>query len=133
MSLAGVLQLSSLTIRFCKSTPASQGVRDLLLRDGVAAFARAHPTVELAVAEAPARAPFIAAKYLDGSSKTVGMVGFSAEEVARVMARLRDTTTAKRRSFRAPVTTGAPSVQGVWDAGITYKGFELREAKEAVA
>lgn len=130
MSLNGALQLQKLALRFSKQhTQASVGVRDALLSGSIAAFAAAHPTVLVTTEAAANRSPSVAATYADGSSKAVGMVGFSPAEVMKLLGRLRDSTTAKRRSFRAPVVTASPSVQGVWDAGVTYKGFALREAK----
>lgn len=132
MSLNGALQLQQLALRFSKQhTVASRGVRETLLSGSIAAFARAHPSVLVKTEAAANRSPCVSATYADGSTKTVGMAGFSPEEVLKLLGRLRDTTTARRRNFRAPVVTASPSVQGVWDAGITYKGFELREAKVA--
>jgi hypothetical protein len=130
MSLNGVLQLKTLALRFSKQhTRASVGVRDAVLSGALAGWARAHPTVTVTTEAAANRSPCVSAAYADGTTKTVGMVGFDKSEVLRLLGRLRDTTTARRRTFRAPVVTTAPSVQGVWDAGITYKGFELRDVK----
>lgn len=130
MSLNGVIQLQKLALRFSKQhTAASRGVRDAVLSGSIAAFAGANPSVLITTEAAANRSPSVAATYADGTSKTVGMVGFTPQQVAKLLGRLRDTTTARRRTFRAPVVTSSPSVQGVWDAGITYKGFELREAK----
>jgi hypothetical protein len=130
MSLNGVIQLQKLALRFSKQhTAASLGVREAVLSGALAAFAGANPSVLITTEAAANRSPSVAATYADGTSKTVGMVGFTPQQVAKLLGRLRDTTTARRRTFRAPVVTASPSVQGVWDAGITYKGFELREAK----
>jgi large subunit ribosomal protein L43 len=130
--IKGVLQLERLTVRYCKSSGSSLGVRSLLLNDRLAAFAQQHPSLTLAVREAPMRAPLVSAQWADGSSKVIDLKNSSAVEVERVLRRLRDAASGARRRFGKPVTTtsGSPSVQGVWDPSITYEGFQLREAKQ---
>jgi hypothetical protein len=129
--IRGALQLTSLTVRFCKSSGSSSGVRDLLLNDRLAAFAARHPSLAMAVREAPMRAPMVAAAWADGSAKVIGLKGFTAAEVERVLARLRDAASGARRRFGKPVTTssGSATVQGVWDPSVTYDNFSLREAR----
>ena len=129
--IKGALQLSSVTVRYCKSSGPSSGVRALLLNDRLAAFAREHPTLTLAVRESPMRAPTVTAAWADGSDKVIDVSGATAVEVERVLARLRDAASGARRGFGKPVTTtsGSPTVQGVWDPSITYEGFALREGK----
>ena len=133
--IRGVPQLSTLTLRFCKSSGSSAGVRELLLSDRLSAFAAAHPALALAVREAPMRAPMVAAGWADGSAKVIGLKGFSPREVERVLARLRDAASGARRRFGKPVTTssGSPTVQGIWDPSVTYDNFSIRESRVAAA
>ena len=129
--IRGALQLTSLTVRFCKSSGSSAGVRNLLLNDRIAAFAAGAPSATVAVRELPMRAPFVSARWADGSGKIVDVKNRTAAEIERVLRRLRDAASGARRGFGKPVTTasGSPSVQGVWDPSITYAGFAIREAR----
>ncbi len=129
--IKGALQLTSLTVRYCKSSGSSRGVRALLLNDQLTAFAAAHPTLTLAVREAPMRAPVVSAAWADGSAKVIDLKNSTAVEVQRVLRRLRDAASGARRRFGKPVTTssGSPTVQGVWDPSIGYEGFIIREAR----
>jgi hypothetical protein len=126
MSLNGVLQLEKLSLRFCKASGASAGAR-AIVRDEIERFATETSSARIAAKVVPARAPRLIAEYRDGSSKEIDVKNRSPEEILTVMRRLRDLATAKRRSFRKPVQTHTPTVQGLWDASITYEGFELRE------
>ncbi len=128
MSVNGILQLEALTLRYCRASGASRGAREAVARH-LADFARATPGAAVAARAIPSQAPRVVAAYRDGTRKEIDLKNKSAGEVAAVLARLRDLATAARRSFRKPVATRVPTVQGMWDPSITYEGFELREAK----
>lgn len=57
------------------------------------------------------------------------MKNLSSAEIAEVVQRLRDSSTGVVRKLQRPVATSKPSVQGIWDASITYSGFSMREGK----
>ncbi len=57
------------------------------------------------------------------------MDNLGPEEIAVVVQRLRDASTGIVRKLHKPVTTGKPTVQGIWDPSVTYDGFQLREGK----
>lgn len=128
MSVNGVWQLEKLTLRYCKSSGSSAGVRELL-RNGAAAFAERNPHLKIEAVQEPMKAPRVIGRYRDGTRKEIDVKNKAPAEVAGVMQRLRNAATASRRSFRKPVQGGTPSVQGVWDPSITYAGFALREAR----
>lgn len=127
MSLNGVRQLERLTLRFCKASGASAGVRNVIRKEDLSRFAAENSAVRVATTVVASQAPRAVAVYLDGSKKEIDLKNQTADEIGLVMRRLRDAATAKRRSFRKPVQTTTPTVQGLWDASITYNGFELRE------
>ena len=126
MSLNGIRQLERLTLRFCKASGSSSGVR-AVIRNDIGRFAVENSSVRVSTTVVASQAPRAVAVYRDGSRKEIDLKNQSPIEICTVMRRLRDLATAKRRSFRKPVQTMTPSVQGLWDASITYTGFELRE------
>jgi hypothetical protein len=130
MSVNGVLQLEKLVLSFCKASGASAGVRaSLAAPAGVARFALENASVAVSAEVAPSRAPRAIAHYRDGTRREIDLKNRGAAAVGAVLRKLRDSATGARRSFRKPVATHVPSVQGVWDPSITYKGFELRDGK----
>jgi len=128
MSVNGVLQLERLVLSYCRASGASAGVRDAL-RGDVARFALAHASVAVSAEVSASRAPRAIAHYRDGTRREIDLKNRDAASVGGVLRRLRDSATGARRSFRRPVATHVPSVQGVWDPSITYTGFTLREGK----
>lgn len=128
MSINGTLQLTRVIVRYCKSSGSSDGVRGYL-KGGLAPFAASHPTITFSVTDAPMRPPYIRGEWLDGTSKVIDVKNRDAGYVGEVLEGLRDAASGARRNLRKPVTTGSPSVQGVWDPSITYEGFSMRDAK----
>ena len=75
------------------------------------------------------RRPLARAEYADGSAREIGLKNLSAREVAAALQRLRDSASGVGRSFKRPVATRTPSVQGAWDPSLSYEGFAMRESR----
>jgi len=113
MSIRGVWQLSSVTLRFCKAGGSSAGVREYIGGE-LRGWAAAHGEVAVSVVHGAGRHPTATGAYRDGSAKVVDLRNRRAAEVAAVLAAMRDTATGRVRKFRHPVLSRVPSVQGVW-------------------
>lgn len=129
MSLRGVIQLERLILSFCKASGSSAGVRDALLVPGFTRFALENASVSVVTQNCPSRAPRAIALYRDGTRREIDLKNRDVSAVLTTMHRLRDSATGARRSFKKPVQSHVPSVQGVWDPSVTYKGFDLRETR----
>ena len=119
MSIRGVTQLTKLTVRYCRHSGSSVGVREHL-QDKLIDWCNQHPMVNVSAEVKSGRHPVLVAKYLNGKERVVGVKNLSAAEVDKHMTLLRNSiglkTTGRglKNRLNRPVISSRPSIQGVW-------------------
>ena len=119
MSIRGVTQLTNLTVRYCRHSGSSVGVREHL-QDKLISWCNEHPMVNVSAEVKSGRHPVLIAKYLNGNERVVGVKNLSSEEIDKHMTLLRNSiglkTTGRglKNRLNRPVISSRPSIQGVW-------------------
>ena len=119
MSIRGVTQLSKLTVRYCRHSGSSVGVREHL-QNRLIDWCNEHPTVNVASEVKSGGHPVLIAKYLNGNERVVGVKNLSATEIKKHMTLLRNSiglkTTGRglQNRLNRPVISRRPSIQGAW-------------------
>mmetsp|Transcript_11740 Transcript_11740/g.27979 ORF Transcript_11740/g.27979 Transcript_11740/m.27979 type:complete len:129 (+) Transcript_11740:134-520(+) len=121
MCTRGVWQLQELTLRYCRASGSSAGVREFL-REGLVEFARANPQLKVRTVVKPNRHPIAVGDYLNGNTKVVDLKNRGVDDVGLVAQRLRDDAGRKVQRHHVPVVSEVPSVQGVWDPSTSFQG-----------
>ena len=77
-------------------------------------FARAHPSIEIAISPRPNHHPVIRGHYTNGAVKSICVRSMQIDEVRKMAERLRDTSGEPWRRQMKPVKSVNESVRGVW-------------------
>lgn len=114
MSVKGVLQLSKLTIQYCKFGGSSIGVR-CFAEDILPRLRKEHPHIEVETAHRPGRHPKFYGLYAHGGVKTVSVRNYSVKEVLTAFNWLRTEDGHKVRKVKTlRQESKQPSIQGRW-------------------
>ncbi|KAH9401268.1 39S ribosomal protein L43, mitochondrial [Tyrophagus putrescentiae] len=108
-----VCQLQRLTIKFCKNSQSSRGVRDYV-ENGLLDFSRQNPGVALYIKPRHHRSPVITADYLNGQTQWMSIRNFSSTEIQWWLETLRTRSGYELSQLITNNNVLTPSVQGVW-------------------
>jgi hypothetical protein len=116
MCSKGVWQLKTLAFRYCPHGGSSRHAREFL-KKGLLQFARDNPQVEVLAFAKFNKHPVVEGRYVWGVNKVCDLRNKTEEEIADLIALLRNTSGHKVTLFKTPVYTKLPSVQGTWAPG----------------
>ncbi|KAJ2941062.1 hypothetical protein O0L34_g13191 [Tuta absoluta] len=122
-----VCQLQRITLKFCKSTGSSRGLRDFIEQDLVE-FAKTNPGVVVYLKPRRHRGPVVVAEYLNGDRVWMSMHNKTQSEITKWIEMMRtqqgDNSSTRLRKYQY---TDHPSIQGPWTP-FTFKNPELNVA-----
>ncbi|XP_076651253.1 mitochondrial ribosomal protein L43 [Halictus rubicundus] len=123
-----VCQLQRVTLKFCKSTGSSVGIRKFLENDLIN-YAKENPGVVVYVKPRRHRSPAIKAEYLNGETHWISVSNYSHEDVYQWMNLLK-TQYHDGSSLRLLKLwrTDFPSIQGPWTP-FTFKDPSIHTAR----
>ncbi|KAK0426382.1 hypothetical protein QR680_009681 [Steinernema hermaphroditum] len=107
-------QLHRLTIRFCKQSEASVGVRNFI-ENNLVEFSKTNPSVAVYVVPGRNCTPTIRAEYGNGRMVHMNSSGLSAERVGQYVNLLRTRSGLPIVRFESRQTASCKSVQGQWN------------------
>ncbi|XP_034179283.1 mitochondrial ribosomal protein L43 [Osmia lignaria lignaria] len=123
-----VCQLQRVTLKFCKNTGPSLGIRQFLEHDLIN-YAKENPGVVVYVKPRRHKAPQITAEYLNGDTHWICVRNYSRDDIVQWMELL------KTQYHNGPALrllklwkTNFPSIQGPWTP-FTFKEPSLNQAK----
>ncbi|XP_076295990.1 mitochondrial ribosomal protein L43 [Lasioglossum baleicum] len=123
-----VCQLQRVTLKFCKTTGSSVGIRKFLENDLVN-YARENPGVVVYVKPRRHRVPVIKAEYLNGETQWMCVTNYTREDVYQWMNLLKtqyhDGTSIRLLKLWR---TDFPSIQGPWTP-FTFKEPSINAAE----
>lgn len=108
-------QLMRLTIKFCKETPKSQGVREFIEQD-IVQFAKENPHVALYLKPRRHRSPVVVAEYLNGERHWQSFHCYTREECREWLDVIRNASGKEFQVQQKYEYTDNPSIQGMWDS-----------------
>mmetsp|Transcript_28989 Transcript_28989/g.58836 ORF Transcript_28989/g.58836 Transcript_28989/m.58836 type:complete len:136 (+) Transcript_28989:90-497(+) len=114
MATRGIKQLQKLTLSYCEHGGSSRYVREFISSGRIVDYARANPTVQVAVEVQNGRHPNVNAEYLTGWDKQVCVKNEPINRISNVIQMLNDSSGRKMNRIDGPVQTQTPSVQGIW-------------------
>ena len=123
MATRGIFQLTKLSLYYSEVGGSSRAVREYLSNGNLAAWAEAHPHVEIAVAVRNGRHPYIQANYrTQAATHQVSVKNVESwKEVESVCEMLHNRSGRKITKITTPVLTDTPSIQGVWTPFLNLK------------
>lgn len=129
MSIRGVWQLRTLTIRYCDIQSGSRGVRDFLRcgEHGAAAFASAHPHLNIHAEVVRGRHPVAIGEYANGNVIEHGLRDEDQDGVNTLIGWLRDNTGRKVKKHPKDVV---PDPQAVRARKEAYEAAEAAAEAE---
>lgn len=116
MATRGVFQLQKLILTYSEVGGSSKAVRNYIGSGKLAAWAAAHPHVEVHVQVKNGRHPNLEGKYkTHAASHQICVRNLdSAREVQQVCDMLHNRSGRKITKITTPVLTDTPTIQGVW-------------------
>jgi large subunit ribosomal protein L43 len=87
-------------------------------------FARAHPSIEIAISPRPNHHPVIRGHYTNGNAKAICVRSLEPDEVRIMAERLRNTSGEPWKRVLKPVKSVNESVRGVW-SGVHGSGISV--------
>ncbi|KAL8601251.1 hypothetical protein ACOMHN_003195 [Nucella lapillus] len=108
-----ICQLQRITLNFCKSSPASVGMRDFIEKHLID-FTRENPGVVVYVKPRRHKGPNLAAEYLNGGCEVIRTANMPAEEVCKWLEHMRTRSGTQIVHLSKLWQTHNPSIQGVW-------------------
>lgn len=108
-----VPQLSRMTLKFCKFTRQSKGMRDFIENDLVD-FSREHPTVAIYAMARRLKSPAVVCEYLNGSYHWQSLHGMTEKKIKLWLNFWATRSGEPIKVFKKSVTSVWPSVQGPW-------------------
>ena len=95
----------------------SDHITSSFLRNSLAKFAAANPSIEICVSPRPSKHPVIIAHYLGSGfnrEKAICVRNLEKEQILKKAELLRDANGEKLKKVKKPVTSIKDSVRGVW-------------------
>lgn len=108
-----VCQLKRVTLRFCKSSGSSRGVRDFIETDLVG-FAEDHPGTAVYLKPRRHKSPSFVAEYLNGGREVISCHNFTAPQMVKWLNLYTTRSGVPLTRYVKMWHTECPSVQGVW-------------------
>ncbi|XP_011307495.1 39S ribosomal protein L43, mitochondrial [Fopius arisanus] len=107
-------QLQRITIKFCKHSGSSRGLRDFLEND-LLDFAKENPGVVVYVKPRRHRTPVLVAEYLNGERHWLHVKDFPKEDIIKWIELLRtQSKDGSQLRLRKMFHTEFPTIQGAW-------------------
>jgi len=107
-------QLMRVTIKFCKESPRSSGVREFIESD-VVAFAKQNPSCALYLKPRRHRKPVIVAEYLNGEKHHQVVDTYTRQQLKEWLDVIRSQSGKEYQVQLKYEYTDHPSIQGVWN------------------
>ncbi|KAK7578093.1 hypothetical protein V9T40_010298 [Parthenolecanium corni] len=108
-----ICQLKRITIKFCKSSGASYGVRSFIEHD-LLDYSRKNPEVAIYLKPRRHHSPVVVSEYLNGEKHYMNYHNFTRDNVDKWMNFHRTSVGWPKKKWRKLHYTRTPSVQGVW-------------------
>lgn len=109
-----VCQLQRITIKFCKNSLTSRGVRDFI-ESNLLDFSRKNPGVVIYIKPRLHRTPVIFAEYLNGQTQYMNIRNFTPTELNWWLEFMRTRSGYELSQLISMNNVTSPSVQGVWN------------------
>ena len=117
MATRGIVQLQTLTLKYCEYGGSSRALREYLANGRLAEWAARNPTVAVEVKVRNGHHPLVQADYLTGRNilHQVSVKNYEKwQDVQEVCQMLANRSGRKITKITQPVLTDTPSIQGVW-------------------
>ncbi|KAI9051401.1 hypothetical protein LZ554_004448 [Drepanopeziza brunnea f. sp. 'monogermtubi'] len=111
-----ILQCRRMDFHYCDYWGSSKGMNSFL-RNSLAKFAAANPSIEICVSPRPNKHPVIIAHYLGSNlnrEKAICVRNLEKEQILKKAELLRDANGDKLKKIKKPVMSIKESVRGVW-------------------
>lgn len=108
-----ICQLKRITLRFCKSSGSSRGIRDFIETDLIS-FAQDHPGTVVYLKPRRHKSPSFVAEYLNGQHEVVSCHNFTSQEMVKWLNLYTTRSGIPLTRYIKMWHTECPSIQGVW-------------------
>lgn len=108
-----ICQLKRITLRFCKSSGSSRGMRDFIETDLVS-FANDHPGTAVYLKPRRHKSPSFVAEYLNGQREVISCHNFTAQQMVKWLNLHTTRSGIPLMRYVKMWHTECPSIQGVW-------------------
>lgn len=108
-----VCQLKRITLRFCKSSGSSRGMRDFIETDLIS-FAQDHPGTAVYLKPRRHKSPTFVAEYLNGEREVISCHNFTAQHMTKWLNLYSTRSGIPLMRYMKMWHTECPSIQGVW-------------------
>ncbi|XP_050535318.1 39S ribosomal protein L43, mitochondrial [Daktulosphaira vitifoliae] len=109
-----ICQLKRVTLRFCKSSGSSRGVRDFI-ESNLLRFAEDHSGTAVYLKPRRHKSPSFVAEYLNGEREVVSCHNFTAEQTLKWLNLYTTRSGIPLQRHLKMWHTDCPSIQGVWN------------------
>jgi len=106
-------QLKRITLRFCKSSGSSRGMRDFIETDLIT-FAQDHPGTAVYLKPRRHKSPSFVAEYLNGERSVISCHNFTSQQMVKWLNLYTTRSGIPLMKYLKMWHTECPSVQGVW-------------------
>lgn len=108
-----ICQLKRVTLRFCKSSGSSRGIRDFIETDLIS-FAQEHPGTAVYLKPRRHKSPSFVAEYLNGEREVISCHNFSSQQMVKWLNLYTTRSGIPLMRYIKMFHTECPSIQGVW-------------------
>lgn len=108
-----ICQLKRITLRFCKSSGSSRGMRDFIETELVT-YAQEHPGTAVYLKPRRHKSPSFVAEYLNGEREVISCHNFTAEQMIKWLNLYSTRSGIPLTRYVKMWHTECPSIQGVW-------------------
>lgn len=108
-----ICQLKRITLRFCKSSGSSRGIRDFIETDLIS-FAQDHPGTAVYLKPRRHKSPSFVAEYLNGEREVISCHNFTAQQMVKWLNLYTTRSGVPLMRYIQMWRTECPSIQGVW-------------------
>lgn len=108
-----ICQLKRVTLRFCKSSGSSRGVRDFIETE-LLNFAEVHPSTAVYLKPRRHKSPSFVAEYLNGEREVISCHNFTSQEMVKWLTLYTTRSGTPLMKYIKMWHTDCPSIQGVW-------------------
>lgn len=108
-----ICQLKRVTLRFCKSSGSSRGVRDFIETE-LLNFAEGHPSTAVYLKPRRHKSPSFVAEYLNGEREVISCHNFTSQEMVKWLSLYSTRSGIPLMRYIKMWHTDCPSIQGVW-------------------
>jgi len=109
-----ICQLKRVTLRFCKSSGSSRGIRDFIETDLIN-FAEDHPGTVVYLKPRRHKSPSFVAEYLNGQREVISCHNFTSDQINKWLNLYTTRSGIPLMKYLKMWHTECPSIQGVWN------------------